>query len=121
MLQAGNYFSDHAQETCAREAFSWILTNARGRQAAWATELVAIAHGSLGILASRAKDYPLAIKLLDQSITVVQIYDRMVIHAELARAYALVRKPYLARKHVLESSRYAVMLGVTGTIMETEP
>lgn len=121
MLQAGNYFSDHVQETRAREAFNWILTNARGRQAAWATELVAIAHGSLGILASRAKDYPLAIKLLDQSTAVAQLYDRMVIHAELARAYALVRKPYLARKHVLESSRYTAMLGVTGTIMETEP
>jgi hypothetical protein len=121
MLQAGNYFSDHAQETRARDAFSWILTNAHGRQAAWATELVAIAHGSLGILASRAKDYPLAINLLDQSIAVAQLYDRMVIHAELARAYALVRKPYRARKHVLESSRYAAILGVTGTIMETEP
>jgi hypothetical protein len=121
MLQAGNFFSSHAQENRAREAFSWILINAPSRRAAWATEMVAIAHGSLGILSSRAKDYPLAIELLSQGTAVAQLYDRMVVHAELSRAYALVRKPYLARKHMLESLRYAAMLGVTGTIMETEP
>lgn len=120
MLQAGNYFSDHAQESRARDAFNWILTNADGKQVGWATELVAVAHGSLGILASRAKNYPLAISLLSQGIAVAQLYDRMVIHAELARAFSLVKRPYPARKHMLESSRYAATLGVSGTVMETE-
>ena len=119
-LQVGNYYSESGNEAAARDAYNWLLSTASGINLPWATEIVAIAYGSLGILACRAKKFDLAINFLGKSTVVAQLYDRAVIHAELARAYALTKKLRLARRHIRESVRYCASLGVTDTIMETE-